>query len=83
MGRRKNGTKSKKYADGQHRRYGADPAENKTQHIRLKLNSNEIKWTPGHIYSLLCSVSCVCMGETKLAAYKILTSTLRKHVEVR
>ncbi len=54
----------------------------KPRRILLKLNSKEMKWTPGHVYALLC---CVLPRprETKLAAYKISTSTLRKHVEVR
>ncbi len=53
----------------------------KPRHILLKLNSKEMKWTPGHIHALLCSVSCL-PRETELAAYKISTSILRKHVEV-
>ncbi len=45
----------------------------KPRHILLKLNSKEMKWTPGHIHALLCSVSCL-PRETELAAYKISTS---------
>ncbi len=41
---------------------GADPAENQTRRILLKLNSKEMKWTPGHIHALLCRVSCVFLG---------------------
>ncbi len=50
--------------------------------ILLKLNSKEMKWTPGHIHALLCSVSCL-PRETELAAYKYIDITLRKHVEIR
>ncbi len=31
---------------------GADPTENQTRRILLKLNLKEIKWTPGHVYAL-------------------------------
>ncbi len=50
--------------------------------ILLKLDSKEMKWTPGHIHALLCSVSCL-PRETELAAYKYIDITLRKHVEIR
>ncbi len=65
----------------------ADPAENKTlsYSAEVELEGNEVN--PGHVSAILCSLSCgvyaVCLPrETKLAAYKISTSTLRKHVEV-
>ncbi len=62
---------------------GADPAENKTPSYsaEAELEGNEVNPWP-----CLCSIMqyklCV-PRETKLAAYKISTSTLRKHVEVR
>ncbi len=65
------------------RRYGADPAENETPSYsaEVELEDNEVNPRP-----YLCSImQCkLCLPrETKLAAYKILTSTLREHVEVR
>ncbi len=53
----------------------------KPRRILLKLNLKEIKRTPGHIYALIQCKLCL-PRETKLAAYNISTSTLRKHVEV-
>ncbi len=38
---------------------GADPAENQTLRILLKLNSKEMKWTPGHIFMLYYAVLAV------------------------
>ncbi len=45
----------------------------KPRHILLKLNSKEMKWTPGHISMLYHAVLAVFDRETKLAAYKIST----------
>ncbi len=68
---------------GQDRRYGADPAENEalSYSAEVELEGNEVNPWP-----YLCSImQCkLCLPrETKLAAYKIWTSTLHKHVEVR
>ncbi len=38
---------------------GADPAENQPRRILLKLNSKEMKWTPGHIFMLYYAVLAV------------------------
>ncbi len=61
---------------------GADPAENQTPSYsaEVEFEGNEVNPWP-YIHALLCSVSCL-PRETELAAYNILTSTLRKHVEV-
>ncbi len=61
---------------------GADPAENQTPRILLKLNSKEMKNLWPYIHALLCSVSCL-PRETELAAYKYIDIALRKHVEIR
>ncbi len=37
----------------------ADTAENQTRRILLKLNSKEMKWTPGHIFMLYYAVLAV------------------------
>ncbi len=59
---------------------GADPAENQTLSYpaAVELEGNEVN-------PYLCSImQCKCLPrETKLAAYTISTSTLRKRVEVR
>ncbi len=54
----------------------------KPRRILLKLNSKEMKWTPGHIYALLWCKLCL-PRETELAAYKYIDIALRKHVEIR
>ncbi len=61
----------------------ADPAENQTRRILLKLNSEE--WSePLAIYSCSIMQCKLCLPrETELAAYNISTSTLHKHVEGR
>ncbi len=41
---------------------GADPAENQTPSYSAEVELEGMKWTPGHIHALLCSVSCVCLG---------------------
>ncbi len=45
----------------------------KPRRILLKLNSKEMKWTPGHIFMLYYAVLCL-PRETELAAYNISTS---------
>ncbi len=62
---------------------GADPAENQTPSYsaEVELEGNEVNPWP-YIHALLCSVSCVCLGRTELAAYKYIDIALRKHVEV-
>ncbi len=83
MGRRTNWFQNHtKYADGQDRRYDADPAENQTPSYsaEIELEGNEVNPWP-----CLCSImqrKLYLSRETKLAAYNISTSTLRKHVEV-
>ncbi len=72
----------KKDADGQDRRYGADPAENQTlsYSAEVELEGNEVNPWPYLCYIMQCKL-CL-LRETELAAYNISTSTLRKHVEV-
>ncbi len=38
---------------------GADPAENQTRRILLKLNLKEMKWIPGHIFMFYYAVLAV------------------------
>ncbi len=52
---------------------GADPAENQTPSYSAEVELEGMKWTPGHIHALLCSVTCL-PRETELAAYNISTS---------
>ncbi len=57
----------------------------KPRRILLKLNSKEMKWTPGHIFMLYYAVLAVFASgdRTKLAAYKYIDIARRKHVEIR
>ena len=61
---------------------GADTAENETpSYSEVELEGNEVNPWPYLCFIVQCKL---CLPrETKLAAYKIPTSTLRKHVEVR
>ena len=60
---------------------GADTAENETpSYSEVELEGNEVNPWPYLCFIMQCKL---CLPrETKLAAYKISTSTLRKHVEV-
>ncbi len=59
----------------------ADPAENQTRRILLKLNSKE--WSePLAIFMLYMQCKLCLPRETELAAYKYIDIALRKHVEV-
>ncbi len=62
---------------------GADPAENQTPpcSAEAELEGNEVNPWP-YLSSIMQCKLCL-PRETKLAAYKISTSTLCKHVEVR
>ncbi len=54
------------------------------RHTLLKLNSKEMKWTPGHIFMLYYAVLVMfASGDRTIAAYKYIDITLRKHVEIR
>ncbi len=83
MGRRRNWRKNhKKDADGQDRRYGADPAENQTPSYsaEVELEGNEVNTWPYSCSIMQCKL---CLPrETELAAYKYIDIALRKHVEV-
>ncbi len=62
---------------------GADPAEKQTPSYsaEVELEGNEVNPWPYLCSTMQCKL---CLPrETKLAAYNISTSTLRKHVEVR
>ncbi len=70
-------------ADGQDRRYGADPAEDQTlsYSAEVELEGNEVNPWPYSCSIMKCKL---CLPrETELAAYKYIDIALRKHVEIR
>ncbi len=46
-------------ADGQDRRYSADPSENQTPSYSAEVELKGMKWTPGHIFMLYYAVLAV------------------------
>ncbi len=59
---------------------GADPAENQILSYSAEVELKGMKWTWPYVCSIMQCKLCL-PWETELAAYKISTSTLCKHVE--